>query len=475
MKNIVKFMLVIFAGIILTGCIENQNSEEKTSSSSTNDEAAAVNEEELEAVDTAVLISLNTQEQSIILQTSSTGTRYELSYDGRTYFYDEYGQVISAAQLQSGQIVDLKISIHSGYLKELTMRKGTFTQRDVKEHSININKKMFTAGQENYKLPDRLVVIIDGQLADIADINENDVITISGIDRTVMTCTVNKGHGYLKLRSEESFLGGWLEIGEIIKPITENMMLLVPEGEYDMRVTYHGRGGTLPVKIERDKETKADVSVLKDEILKTGMVKFKIDPEDAKLTINGEEKSFILPIELEYGVYRISVTKRGYIPVNQYLSVGKEEAEINLYLEEDKEDKEEEADTKDKDSSASTIDYVQPPAVPTTSNSEDKSTSSSKYFDNSSSQSSSSANEEKADGQEQDSSKPQLYVNSPSDVEVYFDGSYKGISPISFVKEQGVHVISLRKEGYVTKSYTITVKDDQDDEYFDFVELVEGE
>lgn len=464
--------------LLMAGCVQNLEPEPEKQNMENSTSQELPQEEELEAIDTAIIISLDCDMRQIILQTSGSGTRYELSYDGKTYFYDEYGQVISATQLESGLIVDLKISIHSGYLKELTKRKDTFVKRDVSEHSINVNKKMFIADGDNYKLPERLVVIIDGKLAEAEDINENDVLTIAGIDRTVMTCIVNKGHGYLKLKSEETFLGGWLEIGNIIKPITENMLLLVPEGDYDMRITYHGRGGILPVTIERDRETKVDVSGLKDEILKTGMVEFKIDPADAKLTINGEEKSTVLPVELEYGVYRISVTKRGYTPVNQYLSVGQEKAEINIYLEESKEASDED-EKKDKESSSGTIDYVLPPnIIPPSPSLEEKSSSSARHFDSSSKSSSSAGDISEENGEEdkekQDNTKPQLYVNSPSDVEVYCDGSYKGISPLNFVKEPGVHVISLRKDGYVTKSYTITVNDDGEDEYFDFVELVES-
>lgn len=64
-------------------------------------------------------------------------------------------------------------------------------------------------------------------------------------------------------------------------------------------------------------------------------------------------------------------------------------------------------------------------------------------------------------------------MNEPYDVEVYLDGSYKGISPIGIRKEPGTHVITLRRDGYVTKSYTVTLSDNNEDENFDFRELKE--
>ena len=61
-----------------------------------------------------------------------------------------------------------------------------------------------------------------------------------------------------------------------------------------------------------------------------------------------------------------------------------------------------------------------------------------------------------------------LYIDAPSGAELYYDGSYKGIVPCSFKKTAGTHVITLRKDGYITKTYTITLDNTTDNETYSF-------
>ena len=68
-----------------------------------------------------------------------------------------------------------------------------------------------------------------------------------------------------------------------------------------------------------------------------------------------------------------------------------------------------------------------------------------------------------------------LTISSPIGAEVYMDGSYIGIVPVSVKKTIGVHVITLRQTGYETRSYTINVTDLTSDENMSFSALVKEE
>ena len=68
-----------------------------------------------------------------------------------------------------------------------------------------------------------------------------------------------------------------------------------------------------------------------------------------------------------------------------------------------------------------------------------------------------------------------LTISSPIGAEVYMDGSYIGIVPVSVKKTVGVHVITLRQTGYETRSYTINVTDLTSDENMSFSALVKEE
>ena len=66
-------------------------------------------------------------------------------------------------------------------------------------------------------------------------------------------------------------------------------------------------------------------------------------------------------------------------------------------------------------------------------------------------------------------------VNAPASAEVYVDGNYVGLAPVSFPKKAGSHVISLRRSGYQTRSYTIQVDEEEKDMELSFSELVKKE
>ena len=65
-----------------------------------------------------------------------------------------------------------------------------------------------------------------------------------------------------------------------------------------------------------------------------------------------------------------------------------------------------------------------------------------------------------------------IFIESPEGSEVYLDTNYVGIAPISFLKTAGTHVITLRKNGYVTKSYTIQVDSVKKDVTYSFSDLI---
>jgi len=51
------------------------------------------------------------------------------------------------------------------------------------------------------------------------------------------------------------------------------------------------------------------------------------------------------------------------------------------------------------------------------------------------------------------------------------DGNYIGVAPCSFPKEEGSYIITLRRDGYETRSYTITVDDSEKDLSYSFADL----
>lgn len=65
-----------------------------------------------------------------------------------------------------------------------------------------------------------------------------------------------------------------------------------------------------------------------------------------------------------------------------------------------------------------------------------------------------------------------LHVNDPKGVEIYIDGNYLGQIPVSTPIEPGDYRITLRQDGFYSKTHTIKVLDDGQDDYIRLPDLM---
>lgn len=66
-----------------------------------------------------------------------------------------------------------------------------------------------------------------------------------------------------------------------------------------------------------------------------------------------------------------------------------------------------------------------------------------------------------------------IHVDSPEGADIYIDGNFIGVLPITTPIEPGEHTVTLRRDGYFSKMYEIVVKDNGEDSYQTFPELEE--
>lgn len=384
-----------------------------------------------DSADTAVIKKINKSKNTITFYNLVRERSYTLNYDGTTGLYDKYGSSISMEQVEEGDIVDILFLKGKKMLASLKMSESSFTLDDITRFDLNERTGEITVGDSVYRVTDDLMIFSEGKQVEIMDINQVDTLAVQGIDRTVYSVSIEKGHGYLRLKNDEYFLGGWIEVGkEIIRPIEEDMLLVVPEGKYDVILSAGGVSGVKKVNIKRDKETELDLGDLKKEdVKKFGTLIIAVSPDTADVYIDGEEADISGPCQVEYGIHQLMAKAEGYQTVTKYIKVGQESATIEVVME-----KETEATV----SSNSTTGTVSENDIASASGGK-------------------------------------LTIDAPKNVEVYVDGSYIGITPVAFSKTAGVHVVTLRAEGYKTKSYTINIENVKSNESMSFSELVKEE
>ncbi len=384
-----------------------------------------------DSADTPILVDIDSDKSTVTFLNMDIGRRYTLSYDGTTKLYDKYGESISMNQMKAGDIVDVTFLKSKKHLTSMQLSAKAWSHKNVERYEINMVRDEVTIGSAIYRLTDNTQYLSDGRAIEKMDLNPADILSFQGIDNSILSVQVEKGHGYLRLANDENFVGGWIEIGQSqIQRITEDMLLTIAEGSYQVNISHNGGGGTKDVVINRNEETTLDIGDLAVAEIKKGTVLFSLSPSDAELYIDGSKADPSQPVELEYGIHQIIAKADGYKSLTQYLRVAQETAGIDVVL--DAIDEEEE-ETSSESSTA------------TESTSQDTTTS---YY--------------------------KVYIDAPELVEVYLDGNYVGISPCSFRKVPGSHEITLRKSGYETRSYTVQVDNEEKDTSYSFVDLEEA-
>ena len=370
-----------------------------------------------DSIDTPILMEINTEEKTLTFLNTTVSKQYTLSYDGITEFASQYGDTMSVSQFKPGDIVDVKFVKSKKYLTSMCIGTQVWEIEDTDQYIFDYVKKNVTIGADTYKISNDAVYLADGSFIQYRDLNEMDNLTFRGVGTTVYSVELTKGHGYLRLSGHEYFVGGLMEVGsKLVTAVTEDMLITMPEGTYSVMISNAGTIVDRTVLIRRGEETKLDLSDVVIESPKTGMVLFSLSPSNAELYIDGEKTDASQAVVLTYGMHQLICRASGYQSVTKYFTVGQDSAGLNITLEEG--------------SGESTSDD----------------TTSTTYY--------------------------KVYIDAPEGAEVYLDGTYVGVAPCSFRKEEGSHVVTLSKTGYTTRSYTITVDGEDKDVSFSFVDLV---
>ncbi|WWR15786.1 PEGA domain-containing protein [Lachnospiraceae bacterium JLR.KK008] len=426
---------------------------------------------EYDSKDTAVVVKVSEADHKITFLNRIVNKNYTLYYDGTTVITDKYGQAMSVAQLSPGDIVDVNFQHIPKRCVSVAISPSAWEAETPSGFEMNQVRGQLTFNGEVYTLAERMVLLSEGEEIELTDLNERDVLSVKGIENTIYSIQVEKGHGYLRLTGTEYFVDGFIEVGQkMVQKITQDMMLTVPEGAYTVVVRNGIHGGSKETVVYRDEETVLDISDLKGEEVKTGNVFFTLTPADASVYIDGEKIDTSTYVTLEYGVHQMIVKAEGYETISQYLKVGQENANLNVEMEKDGEgvesDKEDDEEEIDEDMGDEDLDEED------TDNYEAYENLPLEPGEGDTGREEEIPDMEPAGEVSAGNGTWNVKVNAPRDAEVYVDGNYVGLAPVSFPKKAGSHVISLRRNGYQTRSYTIQVDEEQKDMELSFSELV---
>ena len=492
MKNIEKVIIPVIIIMIITMVgiyyiskeYEKQRAEQRAKEIEETVEASEadspVDKDDLVYQNIAMLVGKNEEEHKLKFISVENERLFELEYSGATPILGKHGNSLTLAEIPLGEILDVTYSVHSKELFELKISDEAWTFTDVTKFDINADEGRMDIAGSTYKLPKTSVVSYKDELATFMDVTNVDTLIVKGYGRKVCSIIVDRGHGYVRLSNDSYFEGGWIEIGqEIIKKVTEEMLIPVPEGDYHVRLTNRGYAAEEDVTIERDKETVIDLSNIDIKEVAIGHVDFTIVPNYAQLFVDGQMTDFEERVALEFGIHHVHVELAGYKSVDTNIRVSDQYADISIALEEEGSDTSSSSSSSSSSSDASTTAVADVPHYTTDDNgntipilTHNVPAATSNTGTGATTSSSSSLTSSSTDAVISNTRK--MYVESPEGAEVFLDGIYVGIAPISFIKpEAGSHVITLSKNGYKTKSYTISVAGDDRDVTLSFSEMIQ--
>ena len=520
---VIMFITVFGCYLLINEYSENKSIQIKKGNVSEDKNAGEelVKDEDLKCENTAILIGVDKEKGMLEFKALDGVSVIKLGYDSKTQILGKHDNTILLDQIPLGEVLDLTYSLRTNLLDKLKISQNAWTQTGVSKFSINPKTRIMEIADRMYRMEDTVTVSYGTKLAELIDVTSVDTLIVKGVDKKVCSIIVEKGHGYVRLANDAYFIGGWLEVGqEIIKPISERMLLPVPEGEYKVRITNRGYAGEENIVIRRDKETVVDLSQIKIEEVAIGHVAFNIEPDYAQLSIDGEMTDFEERVPLEFGIHSIHVELAGYESVDTKIKVASEFADVDITL--DKSDDESESSsssteyhmgesssersrTKSSSSSSAIVSTTARKSSSSSSSSgkKNRSSSSSSLSSNtggytggngttggsipeSSSSSSatgltdttsSSSSSSSSDFSDDDiiATGETIEISSPAGATLYVDGEYKGTLPLKIDKVTGTHIFTLAMEGHVTKSYTEYIDDDGNSPTYSYPALVAEE
>lgn len=447
-----------------------------------------------------VVVGLDTGRSTITIQDINTNATTEFTFSGGTYITDKYGKDISISQISLGDIVEGGYDAGNKKMKSLMKSDRVWENRKVTNFSMDRSARTMKIGNTLYEYKNNLVIISGDELiSGPAEISEQDELWVSGFDHTVYSIVITKGHGYVSLKNADYFIGGIVTIGgRIAQKITDDMLLVVPEGEYVLEVAKDGIGGHQTITVEKNKEVQVDVGGFREEARQVGSINFTIKPVAAKLYIDGEETDHTKLVELLYDSYKIKVEAEGYITYEGDLlvSAAYQKKEITL----GKPESEEETTSQAASEAETTVPETVSQATGTEAASESQTTPAATSTGNipttppvptvtaptvttpavptvSAPATPTKANGEtttqsKAPGSTTASEGGRIHVEAPVGASVYLDGVFQGVAPVSFPKTNGEHTIVLKQNGYETKTYTVNISENQTDSHYSYPALV---
>lgn len=449
-KRMIQYgFVVLMLAFVLTGCGQKNNDIKVYE----NTEEVSIRHEETSM--TAIITSMDMENNQMHFVSVLDGTDITLQYHGGVRVSDTKGTDIGIDSVVCGNVVDIVYYADTEKLVSIAKNAKVKTYTQVKKFLYRQEEHTASCNGTGYKVSDYAQVFDGNQVLSLVDVNTEDEVTLSVWNGSLVSVVITKGHGYVRLLNQGTYVGGFVEIGkDVIVPVTTDMLVAVGEGDYTLRINKNGYSGEKSIRVTKDRELNVDIS---DIAIPSGTVTFAVTPEDAGevIKVDGEIIANRTYTGL-YGDHELSITAEGYDSFRGSFKITDTMKNLHVTLQQETTEESTEETTEATTQEGQTATTGQ--TTQTTGTTQNPQTTAATTQSGQTTESAEQGNK--------------ITIKKPEGVGVYFDGDYVGIAPVSIKKTAGTHTITLYKAGYLIKSYTIQAEDDGKDDEYSYADLI---
>ena len=344
-KTIKLALLSLICSMVISACGSYPNNATVTNHTGSaikdkmeeNLETEAVETETPVNTDFYIVENLDMAEETISLYSLAEAKQYRYNYNMTTRFLDKFGENNVWASFTTGTVVTIGDLLPSSGALSLVQKSGdVWIYDDISKYKLDIDKDIITINGSNYKIKNTTKVYSDNEKILLSDIGKDDVITVVGYEKDVISIAVTTGHGYIYLTNTSLFDNSMIFIGnKIVSTVYGDELLEIPEGTYKVTVANNGWGGSKEYTVNRNQTTEINLDELKGEGPSFCLLTFLVTVPDTYVYIDGQMIDVTEPQYVQYGTHRLVVKCDGYDSWNKTLVVNSESATITLEMESD--------------------------------------------------------------------------------------------------------------------------------------------